>query len=74
MRYNNKVGECQVMIGGGNILRSWENFEVLMDVNCGNINYDSITSPIVKQAADRASQVAKEWTLMADDLCFKFLL
>ena len=31
-----------------------------MDVNCGNINYDSITSPIVKQAADRASQVAQE--------------
>ena len=31
-----------------------------MDVNCGNINYDSTTSPIVKQAADKASQVAQE--------------
>ena len=69
MKYNVNAGECQVC---------HENYfgfpipmlisQVLMDVDCGRLSYDSPISPTVRAAADMAKNLAKGLTAKGESM------
>lgn len=72
MQYNVNAGECQVCheihfrIFGFPIFTL--STQVLMDVDCGRLSYDSPISPSVSAAADMAKNLAKGLTALGETM------